>query len=76
MNKDTIITYENILEAVIIANDALVAVRTGDTSTALSDLTNARRKLETARDSLRRRPLGRQYGDVFQAADNRELEEE
>ena len=54
MNKDTLIIYETILEAVNDANNALVAVRRGDTSAALSDLGNASRSLEVASDSLRR----------------------
>ena len=54
MNKDTITIYETILEAVYDANNALVAVRRGDNSAALSDLSNARRSLEVASDSLRR----------------------
>ena len=53
MDKDTIIVYETIVDAVNIANNALVSVRTGDTSAALSDLATAKSKLQTAADSLR-----------------------
>ena len=78
MNRDTIVIYEIILEAVNIANNALIAVRSGDTSTALSDLSNARRRLETARDSLRRLPLGRESlqedGNFVEAGGNLELQ--
>ena len=54
MNADTEVIYVTILQAIGFAENALVAIRRGDTSTALSDISGAGISLETARDSLSR----------------------
>ena len=54
MNEDTGVIYVTILQAIGFAENALVDIKRGDTSTALSDISNAGMCLETAKDLLSR----------------------
>ena len=52
MNEDTEVIYGTILQVIGFAENALVAIRRGETSAIRADIGNARRGLETAVDLL------------------------